>query len=95
MSKQTGGPAFPVERPVAHALALKNVGSEDETKYITEVNKLCGGMTLRDYFAGKALPVAWAGLEGGYFEADAETSAERMAECAYQLADAMLKAREG
>lgn len=52
------------------------------------------GMTLRDYFAAKAMTVAWAALEGGYFEADAESSAERMAECAYQLADAMLRARE-
>ncbi|EMW3378057.1 hypothetical protein AAEY46_004384, partial [Yersinia enterocolitica] len=60
-------------------------------------NDICGdcdpGMTLRDYFAAKAIAVAWSALEAGYFEADAESSADKMAICAYQLADAMIKAR--
>lgn len=51
------------------------------------------GMTLRDYFAAKAIAVAWSALEAGYFEADAESSADKMAICAYQLADAMIKVR--
>ena len=51
------------------------------------------GMSLRDWFAGQALPVAWDALDKGYFEADDYTKA--VAECAYQMADAMLKAREG
>ncbi|EMW1975087.1 hypothetical protein AAEP88_001764 [Yersinia enterocolitica] len=51
------------------------------------------GMTLRDYFAAKAIAVAWSALAAGYFEADAESSADKMAICAYQLADAMIKAR--
>ncbi|MDA5547580.1 hypothetical protein OP862_15745 [Yersinia massiliensis] len=51
------------------------------------------GMTLRDYFAAKAIAVAWSALAAGYFEADAESSADKMAICAYQLADAMIKVR--
>ena len=51
------------------------------------------GMTLRDYFAAKAIAVAWSALEAGYFEADVESSTDKMAACAYQLADAMIKAR--
>ena len=46
------------------------------------------GMTLRDYFAAKALLAGWAAnMTPAY---DNETRAKY----AYQLADAMLKARE-
>lgn len=44
-----------------------------------------GGMTLRDYFAGKAMPQ----LLGG-----APLDVEQAAKTAYLLADAMLAARE-
>ena len=43
------------------------------------------GMTLRDYFAAKAMQ-ALLSIEGGTLEKDAEV--------AYKMADAMLKARE-
>lgn len=50
------------------------------------------GMTLRDYFAAKALIVAARGAdgepEGAYFE-----TVDGIASRAYLLADAMLKAR--
>lgn len=50
-----------------------------------------GGMTLRDYFAAKAMQGLIASrhtdYEGGYYE---ESS---VAETAYLMADAMLKAR--
>lgn len=45
------------------------------------------GMTLRDYFAAKAMQ----GLVTG---TTTIPTAEKFAEVAYQLADAMLKARE-
>ncbi len=56
------------------------------------------GMSLRDYFAAKALPVAWDVLkhaaQGGFDIEDPETNLPpTMAETAYRLADAMLKAR--
>ncbi len=54
-----------------------------------------GGMTLRDYFAAKALPDLIAGYSrnqgsGPYLDA----SPDEIAYWAYRYADAMLKARE-
>lgn len=48
------------------------------------------GMTLRDWFAGMALQAAWEARDKGYFEGEDND----MANCAYQLADAMLEARK-
>lgn len=49
------------------------------------------GMTLRDYFAAKALQgfIAYATAKGIYVPPDDE-----LANASYQLADAMLQARE-
>ncbi|EKZ6391735.1 hypothetical protein RE075_002176 [Klebsiella aerogenes] len=75
MSKDNGGPAFPVPATEYHGM--------DE------------GMTLRDYFAAKAMTAFITGamadgihlnLNGG----DANTAAE----AGYIIADAMLKERE-
>lgn len=44
------------------------------------------GMTLRDYFAAKAMPEIYQRVETGGFE--------RVAHFSYELADAMLKARQ-
>jgi len=53
------------------------------------------GMSLRDYFAAKALPVAWKAFEDGYFgHVEADSINLSVAECAYQMADAMLSARK-
>jgi hypothetical protein len=52
------------------------------------------GMTLRDYFAAKALPIAWAAYHEGYtLELEPERITGHLARHAYSLADAMLKAR--
>lgn len=76
MSKETGGPAFP------RLDCYVNADGSDPL-YVTH-----GGMTLRDYFAAKAmqayLPTA---VDKGILEND-------IADCAYEYADAMLKARE-
>mgnify|MGYP000383067885 CR=1 FL=1 len=48
------------------------------------------GMSLRDWFAGQALMAAWDARDKGYFKGDDSD----MAECAYQIADAMLSARQ-
>lgn len=47
------------------------------------------GMTLRDYFAAKAMRIYFCELEGTEV-----TTPESMAEWCYIIADAMLKARE-
>jgi len=49
------------------------------------------GMTLRDWYAGRAIPVVCDALDKGYFEAD--DYADAIAEFCYEIADAMLKAR--
>ena len=63
MSKDNGGPAFPIDS-----------GSYD-------------GITIRDYFAAKAMQsqLVFEGMEG------CET--EKICGMAYEIADAMLKAR--
>lgn len=72
-----GGPAFPI--PIA--------GCNDGAVYnaLQQSNGELGGMTLRDYFAAKAMQAYVAG--GGVND-------EKVARWAYDTADAMLKARE-
>jgi hypothetical protein len=55
-----------------------------------------GGMTLRDYFAAKAMPIMWDAYDKGYcgLNNNGEPNVRIIAEGAYQMADAMLKARE-
>ena len=74
----TGGPAFPVP-------GLSNLPNGDF------IHPECG-MTLRDYFAAKALPIAWHAYDEGY-TGQPECVEQSIAHHAYQIADAMLKAR--
>ena len=48
-------------------------------------------MTLRDYFAAKAMPLAWKTFDEGYSPDDLTPG--NIARAAYQFADAMLAAR--
>ena len=54
------------------------------------------GMTLRDYFAAKAMPIMWDAYDKGYcgLNDKDEPNMKTMAAGAYQIADAMLKARK-
>jgi hypothetical protein len=56
------------------------------------------GMTLRDYFAAKAMPAIykdyWEGVRLHEFSCDDETWPMNLAMDAYRIADAMLAARE-
>ena len=74
MSKETGGPAFPTE-----------VSESGEDGY--EVPYFETGMTLRDYFASKAMQ--------GLYQAgkDYQATVQMIAHEAYEIADAMLKER--
>lgn len=67
-----GGPAFPA------SLYKLEYGQESVVPH--------EGMTMRDYFAAMAIPIAWKAY--GYFDDNA------IAKSAYQIADAMLIARE-
>ena len=73
MNTNTGGPAFPFE-------------------YFDEQlqrARVMHGMTLRDYFAAKAMQGLLAGLTP-----TTVWSQDEVAETAYNVADAMLRARE-
>lgn len=99
----TGGTAFPMQDPQAiHAYAAGRTANipadqvdERDRVYLAARAEAVGGMTLRDFFAAKALPVVASGshcMGKNYLHPDHFSSA---ASDAYKMADAMLKAREG
>lgn len=71
-----GGPAFPGTKRVYRA------------GYPTDEFEPANGMTIRDYFAAKALQGICASSPG------ADWTNDRLAAEAYDLANAMLKARQ-
>ena len=73
MSNKTGGPAFP----------YSGVHKGEKENLIVDSH----GMTMRDYFAAKA-------MQGRLANPDWLCSDDRTATEAYQIADAMLRARE-
>lgn len=80
MSKDTGGPAFPA--------AVQTVFDHGPTREPTVVDVATPGMTLRDYFAIHALPVA-----AKFYPGLSPTDQVNLAYLSYQLADAMLAER--
>jgi hypothetical protein len=72
----TGGSAFPAVIPLVH--------SEQQGKDYPDYSE--AGMTLRDYFAAKAMQAVIARGD--------DTNRPGMAEWSYAMADAMLKARQ-
>ena len=71
----TGGPAFP----------------QDSAPQWTDLKPAHPGMTLRDYFAAKAMQGM---LACSNLDAKLKADAGLIATSAYQFADAMMKARE-
>ena len=91
-SKETGGPAFPGKQK---ALMIQAEHREIASQYEIEHN----GMTLRDYFAAKAMQSILRGYDVvSSFEDEEVNDPEGMpkliAKDAYIMADAMLKARK-
>ena len=87
MKFNTGGPAFPVADP----FAVKCPPTD------AEALRLQHGMTLRDYFAAKALEGLCAGFpvnDIDWPDSSCPEHYEVAASHAYLMADAMLKARE-
>jgi len=101
--KETGGPAFPCsENGTSHTIAMavmlqlpETASTEEKDKvYIQTKANAMQGMSLRDYFAAQALPVAWHAESNWYFEGkDWGDTNQKVATAAYQIADAMLAAR--
>ena len=96
MTKDTGGPAFPCDD-----ICIRS----EEGKWIGDISST--GMTLRDYFAAKAMPVIlekWiedAKQDGERYEVSDPDNDDGPSDLAYlaasdcyAMADAMLKARE-
>ena len=77
MSKETGGAAFPNKSVYGRCEAC---GWDENSSVL--------GMTLRDYFAAKAMQGLWAGADEGF------CTYEKMAQSAYDQADAMIARRE-
>ena len=57
-----------------------------------ETLKEYNGMTLRDYFAAKAMPIAW-GMYEKLYDCPPEDVILLVADYAYDLADAMMERR--
>lgn len=79
-TKNTGGPAFP---------ALKTTVNKSPGVYTSELEP---GMTLRDFFAAKAMQAAYLLHMDG--TRNVVKDAASLANEAYAVADAMLDARE-
>lgn len=75
MSNNNGGPAFPLPRHTRKYCDKTNDYIQDD------------GMTLRDYFAAKA-------MQGLLANSEVQATHAEFAAESYKMADAMLKARE-
>jgi hypothetical protein len=84
MSKETGGPAFPCLEAT-----VTGIDSDGQERIDTEAH---GGMTLRDYFAAKALQGLAAHVVGAAKHSN-ETGPQAHARLAYAYADAMIAER--
>lgn len=94
----TGGSAFPMQEPQAiHSYAMAQVegitdADERDRAYTAARAQAVGGMTLRDYFAAKAMQLHGEMLSNMAIDGE-EAWDEYIAKRAYKTADAMLKAR--
>lgn len=92
-----GGPAFPladaqsVHRIGAAAIEGITDSAERDRLYSEATARACAGMTLRDYFAAKAMESL--ALHRDLYSVDTVEGIETIAANAYDLADAMLRAR--
>ncbi len=102
MKKPDGGFAFPSWDGTLLArsshLSLGGKAGEVHPSTVLEATPPSGGMSLRDYFAGQALATAFSIWDSGYAGDGGlphdMAGAEHIATTAYQIADAMIAARE-
>jgi hypothetical protein len=78
-NNKTGGPAFPIADPF--------IAMNPQT--VEEAKRLQGGMTLRDYFAAKAMSSMLSQAPDDWHE-----DINDLAIASYEVADAMLEARK-
>lgn len=77
-AKDDGGPAYPSQTPLYRA-----------SKDGMEIERIQDGMSLRDFFAAHAVTGLLIQSPGGW-----DTYPKGLAECAYTIADCMLKSRK-
>ena len=82
------GPAFPQDYEHTKAAILTHQAGEISAEQLLHCARQLRGMTLRDYFAAKAMQ----GMVSAEFAGNVTT--DYWAEEAYKVADAMLKARQ-
>ncbi|HCK6318367.1 TPA: hypothetical protein N0T55_001167 [Salmonella enterica] len=82
MSNKTGGRAFPCD----------SIVERNEVGHLHGFEVSSGGMTLRDYFAAKAMQAMIS--NPSIIDNDSDGAVNYAASAAYKFADAMLKARE-
>lgn len=87
-----GGPAFPQDYKHTEVVTRMQQLGEMSAETLLECTKQLRGMSIRDYLAAKALPVAWSAYDNGY-TGQPECVEQSIAHHAYQIADAMLRAR--
>jgi hypothetical protein len=79
-----GGPAFPEG---LHAANVELAGGRYDGAYVSRYEQIDSGMSLRDYFAAKA-------MQGMLADHTFNHEPEMIASLCYGMADAMLKARQ-
>lgn len=89
--KDNGGPAFPCKHRDPEAMEILKDAQKDGTPMyaIRDLAELHPGMTLRDYFAAKAMQAAITNPTWG-----SGFSIQKRARWAYEQADVMLAHRE-
>ncbi|MDR9051735.1 hypothetical protein [Burkholderia multivorans] len=94
-----GGPAFPTG---LKATRIEMAGGRYEGTHVAEYAAAAPGITLRDYFAAKALQglladpstnTAINSTDRDFIEREQQKFADLTARAAYRMADAMLRAR--
>ncbi len=89
MTDKTGGPAFPQDYEHTKVLVQMQQVGDISVDQFQKLSRQLAGMTLRDYFAAKAM--------SSYLDRPnlpINVSDEQLAFASYDMADAMLKARE-
>ncbi len=88
-TNETGGPAFPAGAVRKGRERPHDAGSD---WVVTErIDPAQGGMTLRDYFAAKAMQ---ATIKSAVSVCGMQSEYDRLADHSYRMADAMLEARK-
>ena len=85
-----GGPAFPQDYEHTKVVIQMQQTGEITAEQLLNYTRQLHGMTLRDYFAAKAMQ-AWFSDRAVYL--GDKQSRDKAAKQSYEMADAMLKAR--